>query len=199
MPRHFIAFILLALNVAQVVDVKAETWILPLAITDQNMSVKFQVDSTWHLVEGATSGLSGKIWLLDPADPLSVQSELHIPVRLMDTDSDSRDTRMREILLEPQFPDLVVKTDKNTGGCTPQLAASKNGCSGTLAGTITMHGLTRSIELPYTAMLKGDKFEIGGTASLDWSNFNVEDPSILIARLDKKVDIQYSCRIPRAE
>ena len=174
----------------------AETWDLPLKIQDSNTKIAFELDTTWHLVEGLTSGLRGEIKLDDPKDPLSVHVELHVPVNLFDTHSSSRDEELRSVMAESQFPDVTLITTRLSDICAPIRLANNGKCSGVLTSTLRIRDVTKNIDLPVTIVRNQDSYLVSGSMSLLWAEYNVEDPSILIAKVDPTVKISYSCTVP---
>ncbi|MCB0358602.1 MAG: YceI family protein [Bdellovibrionales bacterium] len=175
----------------------AATWPLPQELNDTNTSVRFNVDSTWHLVEGSTSHIRGKIWLADPSDSRSIRADVHIPIAFFDTDSSSRDERMREVMHADRFPEVRFLLSDAAEICDPSsleenAASSETVCQGTLHGTVEISGVRRPLALHTTVARSESGYVVNGTTSLRWDQFSVEDPSILIARLDKLVNIEVS-------
>lgn len=167
-------------------------WNLPVQINDSNTEVVFEVDSTWHLFQGQTKNLSGRIWLRDPGDFSSVQGEIILPVAQFDTDSSGRDKKMRRVMSEDQYKNVVFKLAKVDKLCAPNLITPENICKIILNGTLTIRGVTQNISFPGTITKIDGKYQIKGTAKLDWSTYGVEDPSIFIATVykDMTVDIK---------
>ncbi|MCC6954222.1 MAG: YceI family protein, partial [Deltaproteobacteria bacterium] len=78
----------------------------PVELNRSNSEVTFTVDSTWHEIHGTVGDVRGKVWLERPADLSSLKVDVQLPVGSFDTDNGRRDTRMREVLLAEQFPDV---------------------------------------------------------------------------------------------
>ena len=175
-------------------------WIAPQDLGDNNTTVSFEVDSTWHLVEGTTSRVTGKVWLLNPEDPLSIQAEIHVPVVKFDTHNSMRDDKMRDVMAAAKFPEVIIRTNAVKGDCSPQTVETKGFCDGALLGSLTIRDVTQEVTLPYTIKREHDSFVISGKYSFEWAKYHVEDPSILIAKLSPVVSVNYSCHLPvRAE
>lgn len=178
----------------------ADLWQLPQELNDSNAQITFEVDSTWHTVHGKTAALAGRVWLTDPKVSTSIQAELRLPVAKFDTDSSNRDERMREVMLADQFSDVVVRIsdmDKEQL-CTPEQVAKNGSCTGIFNGSLSIRGIERQMRLPYSISRDDAGYIITGQLPFEWSAFNVEDPSILIAKLDKTVTVKYSVRVPVA-
>lgn len=161
------------------------SWFLPQALSDQNTKIRFEVDSTWHLVNGTTSDVSGTIELAEKGNPSSVRASLQLPVAKLSTDSESRDERMREVMFESEHPFVKFEGKSLSGGCTPALVLRDGSCSDTLRGELSIVAETRSVEIPITISSSiPEGFLVRGKLPFKWADYGVEDPSILIARLD---------------
>ncbi len=178
-----------------------DTWQLPLQMNDQNTSVSFEVDSTWHMVHGKTAGVEGKVWLEDAKDPATVSAEFSIPVATFDTDNSSRDERMREVLRQTEFPKVTVRLNNMDPQqrCTPTVVEENGECDALSYGTISINGVQRELRLPLHVTREAEHFKVDGKLPFEWAAFNIEDPSILVARLNKTVTVKYSIAIPAVE
>jgi len=81
-------------------------WNLPQQLSDTNTTVTFEVDSTWHLVEGKTAGIHGRVWLENQADTNSINIEVSLPVARFDTDRESRDEKLRTVMYAQRYPEV---------------------------------------------------------------------------------------------
>ena len=171
-------------------------WKLPLQLNDSNTTVNFEADSTWHVVHGTTKGVRGKIWSSDQSDPSSVLSEIFFPVGNFNTDNDSRDEKLREVMAEVNFKDVVFRSTKLEGGCTPETVINKGSCSAALVGNLEIRGQTKPVKIDCTIKKEGQGFQIDGSLPIKWPDYGVEDPSIIIARLDKIVTVHFKVMIP---
>jgi len=166
----------------------AVPWSLPQPISDENTAVTFEVDSTWHTVHGTTSGLMGQV-SRTPEGAVVVDVEL--PVSKLDTDNESRDEKLRRCMDEPAFPRVKLQAIDSGGRCPEADVAADERCRGELRGSLTIRDVTRAIALPFEGGWEGGRFVLQGMTSFDWSTFGVEDPSILIAKVDEVVKVHY--------
>lgn len=165
-------------------------WNLPAKLSDQNSKITFEVDSTWHTVHGTTQGITGFVWLDDPSDYRSVKARVTLPVRLFDTDNSMRDERMLEVMAEEQYKEVSFELSELKDICNPVTLKEKEGCKAQAIGTISIRGVKEELQVPVVVNHKDKQYKITGDFSVDWSTFGVEDPSILIAKLDKVVKIE---------
>ncbi len=186
------ALCLLLAPLAAVADSATGYWNLPQELSDENVTVTFKVDTTWHMVDGKTSKLSGKSWLSNPKDPKSVNLDLTLPVALFDTDSESRDESLRESMAAKTYPEVKVHAAGVPDLCAPShLDAPQAVCSGNIPVQLTIRSTTQQMELPYTLRRNGDQYVIEGEKTFNWLSFGVDDPSIFIAKVKKDVTVRY--------
>lgn len=172
---------------------------LPMDISDQNTSATFQVDSTWVMVHGKTKGLSGKVFLGDPADIRTMQGEILFPVSSFDTDNSRRDDHLREVMSVDRFPLVRFKVTSlaMSEGDVNKMRTMKPGdfCSGVVHGELTITNVSKPLEIPLRIVRKDAVFEAQGKHSLQWAEYNVEDPSFLLAKLHKTVSVEFVIQI----
>lgn len=177
---------------------QAEPWNLPKTLSDSNCKVGFAVDTTWHMVHGKTSALSGRAWLDNSADYKTVRAQITIPVKSFDTDDNSRDKELRKVMDEAKFPNVNLELNSVAGLCDPAgLLAAQSTCSGQLHAVLTIRDVKKEIEAPYKISLKDGSYTVEGSFKVRWADFGVEDPSIFIARVNKDVEISYQVALPK--
>ena len=173
-----------------------KTWSLPLQVNDENTKVTFKVDTTWHWVHGKTKGLSGKVTLADQADPMSILSQIRIPANTIDTGWGMRNNSLYDHMGTKDFPDIIWKSTKLAGDCTPAKIAAEKSCKGTLVGSLTIRDVTTDENLPVTIELKDDEFHVTGAITFRWAIYHVEDPSMIGASVEPEVTVEYEIVIP---
>ena len=175
---------------------RADTWNLPSPIHDSNTSVSFVLDSTWRTINGTTKDLVGSITLKDKKDPLSIVVDLTIKVQTINTDWDGRDETLQECMASDQYPTVSFTSQRLSDNCKPSVIDISSRCSGNLTGILTMRDVTKEVTLPVEITKELDFYRIQGTLPLQWAEYNIEDPSILIAQLDDTVNISYQTIVP---
>lgn len=174
-----------------------KNWGLPFILDDNNTHIRFEVDSTWHTVKGAVSGVSGKVWLQDSGDFTSVLSDIKIPVGKFDTENSSRDERMREVMAEDRFPVVTLSLQRLNGECSPKQIMNGVPCDCSLNAILGIRDVTKRVDMPCSMRrISPREAQLTGSYSLSWAEYHVEDPSIFIARLDPVVTIYYQTLIP---
>lgn len=170
---------------------RADYWNLPQDVTPANASIKFEVDSTWHLIEGKAKNFSGKFWLADQKDPQSVKGNIRLPVSGLDTDSESRDEEMRTVMNEALHPYVEFTfLELEAPGCDPLTLSEASPCRARSSGDLKINGVTKRVTLETSIARRDLSYQVSGTTVIRWADFKVEDPSILIAKLHDEVKIQ---------
>lgn len=169
----------------------ADSWNLPQVIDPGNSSVAFEVDSTWHLIEGVSKEFNGKIWLDSPNDFRSVHTKIQLPVRSLDTGNSSRDETMREVMHFDEHPMIEFETKGMLrGNCDPGPLRESVPCSDSIHGDLNINGITRPMILDLTLQKIKSDFVVDGTTVIRWADFKIDDPSILVAKLYDDVSIK---------
>lgn len=77
------------------------------------------------------------------------------------------------VLLPDQYPEIVFQST----GATAKPAAAGGGYDVKLVGNLTLHGVTRQIEIPATVTLNGNELRAVGKFSIDRDNYKVKATS----------------------
>lgn len=177
---------------------KVSNWNLPVELNDQNTTVKFEVDSTWHKVHGKTSGVHGSATLKKQDDPSSVAVQISIPVAQFDTDSSKRDKELREVMFASEYTEVKFVSTSLGKKCTPGIVLRDSSCEDLLKGKLTIVNTTSDVEIPVTVTVDKDKnFTVSGEFSIRWAEYGVEDPSILIAKVDPVATISFEVQLDK--
>jgi polyisoprenoid-binding protein YceI len=97
---------------------------------------------------------------------------------------------LREIVLEPEkFPEIVFRSTGVTG---KMISAERYDLR--IAGDLTLHGITRRIEIPAEVTLSGNDLRAVGEFSIDRGDFNVKATSAFhgLVRVRKKVKFEFN-------
>lgn len=177
-----------ALPVASALAQPAD-WPLPIDISDTNAKIHFSVDSTWHLVTGTATHITGRAWRESSEDAAPIRAEVSVPVAAFDTDSSRRDERMREVMSEQTYPRVRFVLSDIADLCPPAAITAEHPCTPTLRGEMQIRDVRRPITFTSVLSKAPNGYHLSGHSSLDWRNFGVEDPSILVAKLQPIVAI----------
>jgi polyisoprenoid-binding protein YceI len=96
---------------------------------------------------------------------------------------------LREIVFEPEkYPEIVFRSTEVKGK-----SSANNQYDVKIKGNLTLHGVTRPIEIPAKITLTGDDLRAVGEFSIDRSDFNVKATSAVhgLVRVRKKVKFTF--------
>lgn len=172
------------------------TWKLPVEVSDRNTKVQFDVDTTWHVVTGKTSNLTGRVFLADPQDPMSVQAEIHFPVKQFDTGWGARNDSLYDHMAADKFTEVVYRVTKLQPTCRLEELQRTGECQTLLNGTLSIRDITREATIPAIIKKTNAGYEVSGDFTFRWDAFNVEDPSIIVAKVKPEVKVSYTIELP---
>ena len=174
----------------------ATPWNLPTDITNENTKVTFEVDSTWHLIEGSVKQISGRVWLQDELDDRSIKAKINFPIASFDTGNSSRDEELRKVMHAQQIPDVQLELNNIAlAACSLSALEKSTVCQQEILGELTINNVKKNVPLHTTFTKQGDDYIIAGTTELRWEDYGVDDPSILVAKVYPSVKINFSVNL----
>ena len=193
----FLLSILLLLPLASQATPSIASWNLPQKLNDQNTKVWFEVDSTWHMVHGTTSGVDGLAQLTEEGNPSLLDVNLELPVTSFNTDWEARDERMREVMQAEQFPKVLLHASRLKRDCTPAKTLRDLKCTDILEGELRLLKTSKKVEIPVSIKVEQNRnFVIEGKFPFKWAEYGIEDPSIFVARLNPTVTVFFKVTLP---
>lgn len=169
----------------------ASPWNLPQKLDDSNTKIAFAVDTTWHIVHGAIKGITGSAKLSDSADPLSITAEIHVPVKSIDTGWGMRNSSLYDHMAADSFPEIVIRTKGLKGECRPE-TVTEQGCKAILQANLSIRDVSKDVDLDVEITKTAAGYQAAGKYSFAWADYKVEDPSIVMAKVDPTVEVTYS-------
>jgi len=129
----------LLLSALAAVSVQAQTWNLDASHSSVQFAIKHLAVST---VKGQFDKLEGKV-TGDPKTPAGLLADVTIQATSVNTNSEKRDEHLRsgDFFDVAKFPTIVFKGEKT------EVRSGKL----FLLGSLTLHGVTKKIEIPFEA------------------------------------------------
>jgi hypothetical protein len=127
---------------------------------------------------------------------VSVRAQFDLPIARFDTDGEMRDKRMREVMDSDHVPSVSLFLDSVCSSCDPASFAATQSCPAEIVARLTIRGTERPMKLQGILEKRGSEIVLTGDSRFSWLDFGVEDPSILVAKLDPTVVVTYSVSIP---
>jgi polyisoprenoid-binding protein YceI len=122
---------------------------------------------------GRSSGVTGSITVEGATVPAA---ELEVDMTMLQSDSGSRDGALRSRGLETdEFPTASFRLTEPVDLGDPPTAGQP--VSATAAGELTLHGVTRPVEIPVEAVWTGDRIEVVGGADVVFGDYDIEAPT----------------------
>ncbi len=141
--------------------------------------------STLHPVRVHTTGLTGVVELELRGDRLEIVPPTHVEVEAERLRSGNAlvDGELRRRLDSRKFPRIRGELIRSVAG---------NGAgTARLTGELTLHGVTRSLEVEVTVRQLDERtLEIEGARSIDMRDFGLPPPSFLMFRMQPEVQVR---------
>lgn len=187
--RNLLSALLISASSAHATSVAY--WQLPMNLSDENTKIKFEVDTTWHIVYGNVSGITGKVEMANAKDPTSIKGEIQIPVKNFSTGWDARDKSLLEHMKVEKYPEVQLKINGLKTLCTP----AEEECKTTLLSSLRICDVTKEVEIDAVIKKMNTSYEVSGNYPIKWAEYNVDDPSILVAKVDPTVTVSFSVQL----
>lgn len=127
---------------------------------------------------GRTTDVSGTITLVAAGDGAQLtDGSLTVDTTTIASDEDRRDNRMRsEGLQTDQFPTATFVITQPAD--VPVAALAGEASALTLVGDLTLHGVTRSVQIPAQAQLVAGQIQVAGSLDFALADFDIVAPNV---------------------
>lgn len=167
----------------------AQTWTFDAAHSSVAFSIK-------HLAVSTTKGEFDKVDIKltgDAKKPTTLAAEVTIQTASVNTKNEKRDEHLRapDFFDAAQFPTIVFKSEKVTF----------KGGKGVMSGMLTMHGVSRKIDIPFTLSgpvedpWKNTRIGLEGAFTLDRTDYGVSGGVPAVGK-EVKIEISSEFLIP---
>lgn len=127
---------------------------------------------------GRTSDVTGSITVVAAGDGAQLTAgDISIDTTTIASDESRRDNRMRsEGLQSDQFPTASFTLTQPVD--IPATAIAGTAADVTLVGDLTLHGVTKSVQIPAQAVLANDQIQVAGSLSFPLADFQITPPNV---------------------
>ena len=127
---------------------------------------------------GRTEAVSGSITVEKSGDGANLTAgRLTVDTTTIQSDESRRDNRLRnEGLQTDQYPIATFKVTQPMA--VPAAALAGTASDVTLVGDLTLHGVTKSVQIPAQAQLSDGKIQVAGTLAFPLSDFGITPPNV---------------------
>lgn len=169
-----------------------------LEIDPAASEVGFQLDTTFHTVEGHTKAVTGSLSSASGDIFADGRVSVEIEAAKLETGNGSRDKKMRESCLETgKHPKItfvstaqpaIVSSTKDPAGGYKEVKA-------TVPGDLTIHGVKRAVRLPVEARHEASGWVVTGKIGVKLSDYSIPDPSIFFNKVKDDVTVTFTVRV----
>ncbi len=127
---------------------------------------------------GRTTGITGAATIAAAGGAMSVtDASFTVDMTTLASDRPMRDNRLRgDGIQTDQFPTSTFKLTQPVA--LPADAASGTPFDVTLHGDLTLHGVTKTVDIPAKAQLNGSQIQVVGSLSFPFSDYQINAPNI---------------------
>jgi polyisoprenoid-binding protein YceI len=127
---------------------------------------------------GRTSAVTGSITIETSGTTTSLTAaSVSVDTTSITSDKSQRDGRLRtEGLQTDTFPSATFKLTKSVE--VPATAIAGTATDITLTGDLTLHGVTKSVDIPAKVQLAGGTVEVAGSISFPLSDYSIVAPNL---------------------
>lgn len=127
---------------------------------------------------GRTSNVSGSITLVAAGDAARLtEGEITVDTTTIASDRPQRDNRLRsEGLQTGQFPTATFKITAPVD--IPAAALAGTASDVNLAGDLTLHGVTKSVQIPAKARLVDGRIQVVGSLPITLADYQITAPNV---------------------
>jgi polyisoprenoid-binding protein YceI len=127
---------------------------------------------------GRTNSITGTATIVSSGGLLSVSAaDFSVDMTTIASDRQMRDNRLRNDGIQTDsFPTSTFKLTQPVA--LPGEATTGAQVSVTLHGDLTLHGVTKTVDIPGTAQLNGSLVQVLGSLSFPFSDFGINTPNI---------------------
>lgn len=148
--------------------------------------VKEVLNGTDVTVVGSTKNVTGEFTF---ATNTLTAGSVEVDVASIATDSSSRDEYFRTSALETDIHPTATFT-LSSPVAVANLAAGKLDRF-TVAGRLTLHGVTRAVTVPMEAALSGRGAKVSGSIPVTFADYGVQAPSLGFVTVQKKGSVEF--------
>lgn len=157
---------------------------------DSSGALNFDMEASMHSVEGKANSFSAELQLQQ-----SVTGKFVVQAKGLTTGIGVRDTRMYQYCLDAdKFPTIEFEVRGATGDTTGLLSEAGSG-QVKLHGSLKVRSTSREVVVPVNYTWTEDGLSLQGAKKINWTDYGVPDPSILISTLYPKMAISFDLNL----
>jgi len=157
-------------------------------------AIHFDADAGWHRFTGTAERFDGLIRVDDAARPSRGEACLEIESAGITTGIELRDDTMRRNHLQAErYPSILLEVT-----AVERIEALGDGkFRGSLAGSLTLRGVSRPLSTPATVRLSPTDMAVEGSVPLRLSAFDIPAPSFLFVTMKDELLVRFTLTATR--
>jgi polyisoprenoid-binding protein YceI len=126
---------------------------------------------------GRTDKITGTVTIAAGSGLSVTAADFSVDMTAITSDRDMRDNRLRRDGIETDaFPTSTFKLTEPV--TVPAAATTGAQVDVTLHGELTLHGVTKAVDIPAKAQLNGSQIQIAGSITFPFSDYNINPPNV---------------------
>lgn len=163
-----------------------------LAIDPAVSHVLFDMDTTWHGVQGKTARVTGEVTSMGGDLFSDGKVAVEVDAASLDTGNSRRDRTMRDAHLETaRYPAITFVSTAPPS----DVRRKDNEVAFKVTGDLTIHGVTRKVTVPARATDDGGSWVVTGEFPVKLSDHSIPDPSIMFNRVKDEVRVSFTLHL----
>jgi polyisoprenoid-binding protein YceI len=155
--------------------------------------LQLEMDSTMHKVPIDATRFTTELNIDE-----KVTGKLIVQAAGLKTGIGVRDSRMYELCLSSDKYPTVVYEVRGVTGDVDGLKSGEGTGNIELHGSLTIRSTTRDIKIPATYNWQNASLGLTGKQQVSWADYSVPDPSIVISKVNPKMDMDFSITLNKS-
>ena len=158
---------------------------VPFRLDPAESRVWFDADARLHSFRGETQALTGRFTLQRRSPPQVTGANVTIEAARLTTGHPERDADMRQDFLEVErFPTIEFRVDESL---VPRPVADAVSWDLVLQGKLTVHGISRDVQVPTSVSVAGERITARGRIHLDMRDYSIRVPRLFLIPMKSEV------------
>lgn len=171
--------------------------LVPFILAPDESALTFVVSRPGEIIEGRAPQLSGEA-RIDPQRPHEGATvALQIGAAALETANGMRDRKMRRSHLETDSHPAIVFRSTLVELSGPGPLREGEPRKATVRGVLALHGVERTLQIPFVLRYDGGSILADGEASFRLSDHGIAIPRFLWMVLEDKVTVKFHCVLRR--
>ena len=172
----------LAAAFASLTVVAGNNPVIKSARLDKSQStITYHMNHPMHSWDGVSKAVDGIVQYDEKSLQIS-KVAIAVKVSSFDSDNSNRDSHMMEVTEAIKYPNVTFVST----------AITDNGSILDITGTLSFHGVSKSIHFTATKTRSGNRISVTGNFIILIEEYNLERPSLMMVKTDNEVGMKFT-------